>query len=598
MCVQLRERRGGLRVRTRARVSTCAAASRRREQELAAVVCIGAPTPPRPPAPPPDLRYAFDPLVLPLWFPVIPYGPSGPKPPPPSSRLVPPPPSSSLGATGYDFWRLALPHVTLDCEGAAVRGAAGEAAGLPSCCGSADYLAAAAVAVSTWTPNFPLAVAAPRRRPALTAWPSSDVLPRESADICDGVVSDCCAILTPSTRKLVVPNAPLSLIVASVNASCGGQCAVLDGAGLGLLCDFDSCLATAAPSTSLHHTTLPNLTFTFNANGASNGLGASSSGLWDLTLVPEDYIRKVSGDAAAAALREAGGLAATAGSHWLPAALRASLEAAEALNPAQPLPEALLLRVLVEPFSPAAGLPPTTWVLGAPFMQAFYSIYDARSEAPLVGLAPALGAHEPAPSRYASDGNAWSGFWGSASMWEFVAGALVVGLVGVGSYQLRRRARRAVRARAYEATYRQRLLLGLDPHSGDLSGLGGEEADWGALAGRSIDGMKAPAEAADETPQGATAVEVATAGGAAKRSEWGALSPLAASQQQLCDYGVLDSYAHSEDSGDAAADGAETDGRPPVETASAFASPLYTPPAVMHLNPRQTHASARKNLPF
>lgn len=409
-------------------------------------------------------------------------------------------------------------------------------------------------------------------------------------------------MLTPSTRRLIVPPAQLITIVAAINASCQGTCSIVSQPGMGLICLMDQCVDPRPPPLGAPQLLLPNITFTLDASGSSTaglaapGAPSSASGLWDLVLTPRDISEPLADSSVAAAARSAG---------WqeeleaLPAPLRSALRRMVHATPRQPAAgggdaargaSGSVLCILLQPPAQDGGVrsaSTATWVLGAPFLKAFYSIYDAAAHE--VGFAAALQGHMPSPSRYGDGGDAWSGFWGSATMWEFVAGAAVVALAFLGGCRLRRRARRARRARAFEADYRQKLLLGLDPDSAPLSD-GASGAAWGG---------------AEESGSGSGG-DVAGLGkafaGATRAQAW-ALSPAAASQ--LCDYGVLDSFTEEGENayGRGDADAYATASPAPGSSASQatdtparagmlfsdshrhMASPLYTPPAMIRMPP-------------
>jgi hypothetical protein len=211
---------------------------------------------------------------------------------------------------------------------------------------------------------------------------------------------------------------------------------------------------------------------------------------WDLTLLPTDFTQLLSAeevgervDAAVAAPTPAGG--GFGRPHFVPldadgaAALRARLAADAAAGVSG------YWRVLLQPLdapdapgplaaasarnSGAPSLPTITspssfvsaWVLGTPFLQAFYSVYDA--DAMQVGLAPALPGRGPVPSRYngGTGDDGWGHFWGSPAMWAAVSTVLASGLLAVGCFTLARQRRRARRAAAFEREYQEKLLLGL-----------------------------------------------------------------------------------------------------------------------------------------
>jgi hypothetical protein len=294
----------------------------------------------------------------------------------------------------------------------------------------------------------------------------------------------CSALLTPSSRGIGVPAATMPLLLAAINASCGGGCMLVPVRGMGILCPVGQCgeaTGRAAGGVAVAAAAgvpwgMPNLTFTFDASPAPDGGGCSSdeapaarrarsggggrrrlgigrdgdspddggggsdSDMWDVTLTPADFTQQLSAPhVRALLLSELERLAG--GAHHPPrgaaaaavAAALARLSAATGDNDSASSPRgesdgssnsSSYYRVLLSPFLPLVE-GDSAWVLGVPFLQALYTVYDGAGMQ--VGLAAAIEGHAPQPSRYnaASDAG-WSGFFGSRAMWVTVGSVYLI----------------------------------------------------------------------------------------------------------------------------------------------------------------------------
>ena len=567
-----------------------------------------------------DMRYAVDPKAQPLWLPLV-----------PSCALATPRRRQqqqqqqrrrrrAVGATGYDLWRLALPHVTLDCS------ASGSSAS--DVCGGAtsssarssplieEWAAAAAAAAwrapllhhrpppppssaaGAWTAAPPpprarrLGFASPggsvdvcgsggddtggqRRRPAAPSSGGGDAGPTAAAAAAVGDGDGCSAVLTPSSRGIGVPIATLPLLLAAINASCGGGCMLVPVRGLGFMCPVGQCGEQAAAAGGGRGPAagsaggdvpwgMPNLTFTFDASPAPDGGGCvsddarpvagdgraaaegpsrrrrgllaslplhrplggsdgdgdagdgdagdgSSDSMWDVTLTPADFTLQLSAPRVRALLQaEAArlGLGSGAAAPHPPSTAAAAVMAAllARMPPADDggAPRSGAggyYRVLLSPFAPLPGASGSAWVLGVPFLQALYTVYDGAGMQ--VGLAAAIEGHAPQPSRYNAPPDAgWNGFFGSRAMWVTVGSVLATALAGVFLASRYRRRRRHARAAAFERDFREHLLLGLpvseQPGGGGGGGGGGGDdgeassaalgAEWGGHGDYLLDG--------------------------------------------------------------------------------------------------------------
>ena len=270
--------------------------------------------------------------------------------------------------------------------------------------------------------------------------------------------------------------------------------------------------------------------FSSSSDVSSGGDDDDGSGqLWDVTLLPQDYTQLLTPQEVKQALQKAAELLTKAHPTQDVATALLELEQLSAPN--------AYWRILLQPFgfgphgwgasdrssirhgisssdaigsegrsavgstvagegaanSPAPHPPPPSWpsgnsfagswVLGKPFLQAFYSIYDASGYQ--VGLAPTVPGRGPVPSRYSGGDDGWSGFWGSARMWIAVMVVFAGGIMGVACFGLARKRRRARRAAEFEREYHEKLLLGI-PISSDGGG-GGSHGPYSELLGQDGD---------------------------------------------------------------------------------------------------------------
>lgn len=469
------------------------------------------------------MRYTYAPKERPLWIPLLDLGA-----PAPPLRAAPfagtgagdteraslPTGSGAGVGIGSTTWRVWLPHFTLDCGAPASAGVAATLSrgwralsrwasaaqpspalgdGSDACVGSAEYVAWAAAAVPALRPHvmpFPGHAAAPApARPAAPSAPSRRPAPLRDApgtlDVCGyNAPSDstlCSGLVTSSMACLGVPGALLPTLVAAVNVSCGGQCVVVPGVGAGLLCPLGTCGDTALPGGGVVPAGMPRLTLTLSTAGSPGGdPTADGSDLTDVPLMPADYTRVLAAEVARAAARRAldeAVAAAAAGGKGAELPSWAAGAARVAGGDAFP---AAYWRVMVQPFDPfgSGGGDDLPWLLGTPFLSAFYTVFDASGMQ--LGFAPTVAAHEPAPSRYI-DADTGAGFWGRPVMWAAVVSALFVGLGCVGSFYVARHRRHARRAEAVEEEHRERLLLGVQldaPGEADGSGGGGSSYEY------------------------------------------------------------------------------------------------------------------------
>jgi hypothetical protein len=405
-----------------------------------------------------DARKFADPRALPVFAPVK--GAS-----PPSPRLL-------REGDVFDAWRFEVPHLEVKPQrkhASALGGFGGASAG------------AAAAATSGDAPDVPLALCGPSDAPG-----------------------GCVAVLDIARDTIGLPPAMFAAVLAAVNASAHLRCAKTGGAGGALLlCPelFD---------------VMPNLTFTVaGAQGASRDLS-----FFDLALGPADYCVPVSENAAArGALPPARTcrLLLSATSSSVPWRLRRSLGAGEGAAAAAAGAALASASASASPGAPAP--PPAVLLLGAPFLRAIYTVYDARPGATRVGFAQASASAGVRPSSWApptpgggggsgggGGAQAWLGL-GSKEMWALLIGVgvgfiLTGGLVVV----LRDRCRERAGRRA-AAALREELLFGLDDSGSimieerdleDEEGFDDDESSGSALSGSASNGGAARAAAAEE----------------------------------------------------------------------------------------------------
>ena len=371
----------------------------------------------------PDARRFADPLAEPVFSPVL-------------AR-------EGTGGAVFDVWRFALPHMQLTVQRRAHAFAEVEEAG------AGDAAAAAAAAVAADEPDAPGA-------------PLSFCGPGDAA-------AGCVALLDLSRDTIAFPGSTYSRILAAVNASAHGHCVFAP--------------PPAPPGTVLCPSllaTMPNITFTISGvadplvarpgvvgRGAGAGVGAGVGkgrgrskkplSYWDLEMMPADYCEP----------------AFVPGNHSLAkvSACRLLFSAlGEYRGGRHPYASAAALRTPPSPTAAPPATEPSVLLLGAPFLRAFYSVYDGRvAGGALVGFVAASSTASVLPSAWRppappppGGGSALPSWLGSKEMWAGVVGVGVGFVITGGLVVVLRDRCRERQSRRNARQMREELLFGFD----------------------------------------------------------------------------------------------------------------------------------------
>lgn len=373
--------------------------------------------------------------------------------------------------SGYDYWRFHAQHLTVYANPTVNNGGAswGDAVRTSGMLESQ--------AMGPYSANTASSPSRPSDAPASFVPAQVSSSGGSSVDLCSGSVY-CAAVLSVSSGTIGLPLDMLASFIYAVNASVGGGCVVQRQVPPGdhhphhrwsddvgnvpwqpwyVFCPDNTTGVGEGDSTNINRV-MPNVTVTISSHGddaddsGSDGSDATD-GWWDLLVLPHDYCVKTW------AMPWPGGEPMDAGSHGDNTRHRTGYLP----TPPEPAAPAGMCRLMVTGVTGSLyGGAEADLILGAPFLRAFYTIYDAGDGNPADSDARAgFGATKPGtinPSVYTP---AAPSFWGSKAMWAAVIGCAVAGVIAGGVFVVVRDRRREKASRQLRDQHHQGLKEGL-----------------------------------------------------------------------------------------------------------------------------------------